>query len=108
MRLSHFFAIIVVVICLAASACQMTRDEGRPVAIPTEETPQDQALSKAVRDRLLADKKVDLSEIRVVANSGTVYLVGLVNSLDARQQAIKIAWEVQGVKTVVNSLEVKK
>jgi len=108
MRLSHFFATVGVALCLAASACQMTRDEGRPVVIPTEETAQDQVLSKAVRDRLLADKKVDLSEIRVVSNSGTVYLTGLVNSLDARQQAIKIAWEVQGVKTVVNSLEVKK
>src|SRR6185436_13203310 len=108
MRLSHFFATVGVALCLAASACQMPRDEGRPVVIPTEETAQDQVLSKAVRDRLLADKKVDLSEIRVVSNSGTVYLTGLVNSLDARQQAIKIAWEVQGVKSVVNSLEVKK
>jgi osmotically-inducible protein OsmY len=108
MRLSRFFALVGVALCLAASACQTTLDEGRPVVIPTEETAQDQLLSKAVRDRLLADKKVDLSEIRVVSNSGTVYLVGLVNSLDARQQAIKIAWEVQGVKTVVNSLEVKK
>ena len=77
------------------------------VAIPAVETPQDQALSKSVRDRLLADKKVDLSGIKVVSNSGTVYLSGVVNSLDARQQAIKLAWEVRGVQSVVNSLEVR-
>ena len=71
------------------------------------ETLQDQALSKSVRDRLLADKKVDLSGIKVVSNSGTVYLSGVVNSLDARQQAIKLAWEVRGVQSVVNSLEVR-
>jgi len=28
--------------------------------------------------------------------------------LDAREHAIKIAWEVSGVKSVVNSLEVEK
>lgn len=78
------------------------------VVIPAVETPQDQALSKSVRDRLLADKKVDMSAVKVVSNSGTVYLSGVVQSLDARQQAIKLAWEVRGVQSVVNSLEVQK
>ena len=70
-------------------------------------TPQDQALSKSVRARLLGDKKVDLSGIKVVSNNGTVYLSGVVSSLDARQQAIKLAWETRGVQSVVNSLEVQ-
>ena len=87
--------------------CQtMTGDT--TVEIPTVETPQDQALSNSVRDRFLADKKVDLSGVKVVSNGGTVYLHGTVNSLDARQQAIKTAWEVSGVQSVVNSLEVQK
>ena len=77
------------------------------VEIPTVETPQDQALSKAVRDRLLADKKVDLTGVKVASNGGTVYLSGIVKSLDARQQAIKMAWEVRGVLSVVNALEVQ-
>ena len=89
-----------------ALGCQTMRSE-TSVAIPAVETPQDQALSKSVRDRLIADKKVDLSGIKVVSNSGTVYLSGVVNSLDARQQAIKLAWEVRGVQSVVNSLEVR-
>jgi len=87
--------------------CQTMRSDAT-VEIPTVETPQDQALSKSVRDRLLADKKVDLSGVKVVSNGGTVYLHGTVNSLDARQQAIKTAWEVGGVESVVNSLEVQK
>ena len=86
--------------------CQTTQPE-TTVAIPAVETAQDQALSKSVMDRLLADKKVDLSGIQVASNSGTVYLSGFVHSLDARQQAIKLAWEVRGVQSVVNSLEVK-
>ena len=78
------------------------------VDIPTAETPQDEALSKSVLNRLLADKKADLTGIQVVSNNGKVYLSGTVKSLDARQQAIKIAWEVPGVQTVVNGLEVQK
>lgn len=78
------------------------------VEIPIVETPQDAALSKSVRDRLLADKKVDLTGVTVVSSSGAVYLTGTVKSLDARQHAIKLAWEVRGVQSVVNSLEVEK
>jgi osmotically-inducible protein OsmY len=37
-----------------------------------------------------------------------VYLTGTVASLDARQQAVKIAWNVPGVQSVVNALEVQK
>jgi osmotically-inducible protein OsmY len=35
-------------------------------------------------------------------------LSGTVPSLDARERAIKLAWQVTGVKAVVNHLEVKK
>lgn len=87
--------------------CQMMRDEAA-VKIPTAETPQDEALSKSVRGRLLADKKVDLTGVKVVSSGGTVYLSGTVNSLDARQRAVKIAWDAPGVQSVVNSLVVQK
>ena len=91
-----------------AFGCQTMRSE-TTVAIPAveAETPQDQALSQSVRARLLADKKVNLSGIKVVSNNGIVYLSGVVSSLDARQQAIKLAWETRGVQSVVNSLEVQ-
>ena len=78
------------------------------VDIPTAETSKDQALSKAVLDRLLADKNADLTGISVVSNARKVYLSGTVKSLDARQQAVKIAWETPGVQSVVNGLQVQK
>jgi osmotically-inducible protein OsmY len=87
--------------------CQ-TMGSTTTVEIPTAESPQDQTLSKSVRDRLIAQKKLDLTGVRVVSKSGTVYLSGIVNSLDARQQAIKIAWEVPGVQSVVNSLDLQR
>src|SRR5215470_14265530 len=84
--------------------CQFMRSD-YTVQIPTAETPEDEALSKSVRDRLLADKKMDLTSVKVVSNGGKVYLSGPVKSLEARQEAIKIVWEVRGVQDVVNSLE---
>ena len=89
------------------SGCQTTVPEA-PVKIPGAQTPQDEALSKSVRDRLLSVKTADLSGIEVISSSGTVYLTGTVASLEARQQAIKLAWSVPGVKSVVNASEVQK
>jgi len=90
-----------------ALGCRMMRSEAT-VEIPTAETPQDEALSMSVRNRLLADKKVDLTGVKVVSSGGKVYLSGTVKSLDARQQAIKIAWNAPGVQSVINALEVQK
>jgi len=87
--------------------CQMMRSSAT-VNVPTAETPQDEALSKSVMHRLLADKKADLTVVRVVSNEGKVYLTGTVKSLDAREQAIKIAWGTPGVRTVTNGLQVQK
>ena len=107
MRLARRFVYLAALLMLPFGfGCETTQPEAK-VAIPAVETAQDQVLSKSVMERLLADKKVDLSGIKVVSNNGTVYLTGLVHSLDARQQAINIAWEVRGVQSVVNSLEVK-
>jgi osmotically-inducible protein OsmY len=87
--------------------CRMMRNEAA-VKIPAAETPQDEALSKSVRNRLLGNQKEDLTGVAVVSNDGTVYLTGTVGSLDAREQAIKTAWDVPGVKSVVNTLVVQK
>jgi osmotically-inducible protein OsmY len=108
MKIAAQLGLSVALLILAfVSGCRMMRSEAT-VQIPTAETAQDQALSKSVRDRLLADKKVNLTGVKVVSSSGTVYLSGTVESLDARQQAIKIAWNAPGVQSVVNALEVQK
>src|ERR1044071_9404303 len=85
-------------------ACQLGKPDLK-VDVPTTETARDEALSRSVRDKLLADKKADLSAIKVISNDGKVYLTGTVRNLDARQQAVKIAWEVPGVQSVINTLE---
>jgi osmotically-inducible protein OsmY len=49
-----------------------------------------------------------LTSVEVETNSGTVYLSGVVTFLAARERAVKLAWDVRGVQTVVNHLEVEK
>jgi len=70
------------------------------------ETPQDATLSKAVKEKLLAEKAVNLSRVIVETRKGTVYLRGLVPSLDARERALKIVWQVTGVQVVENQLQI--
>ena len=72
------------------------------------ESEKDAAISKAVKEALLKDKTVDLTDIDVRTTDGSVDLSGTVPSLEAREHAIKLAWKVAGVQAVVNHLEVKK
>ena len=109
MKIIKPFKLIAILPMLAAIfSCQTVTTESITVEVPTVETAQDEALSKSVRDRLLANNKADFDSVKIVSSNGTVYLSGTVRSLEARQQAIKIAWDVRGVQSVVNRLEVEK
>ena len=72
------------------------------------ESDKDAAISKAVKDNFLKDKAVDLTSVNVKTTDGSVDLSGTVPSLDARERAFKLAWQVTGVQAVVNHLEVRK
>ena len=72
------------------------------------ESPEEAAISKSVKARLAAEKTVNLTSVEVETNSGTVYLSGVVPSLAARERALKLAWEVKGVRPWSITLEVEK
>lgn len=72
------------------------------------ESDKDAAISKAVKETFLKDKVADLTSVNVKTTDGSVDLSGTVPSLDARERAIKLAWQVTGVQAVVNHLEIKK
>ena len=75
----------------------------RPIG---DATAEDAALSRVIKERLLGEKAVDLSRVVVVTSKGAVYLSGAVSSLEARDRALKIPWQVSGVRSVVNHLQV--
>ena len=82
--------------------CQMISE------LTHRESDKDAAISKAVKENFLKDKAVDLTGVKVKTTDGSVDLTGTVPSLEAREHALKLAWRVAGVRTVVNHLEVKK
>jgi osmotically-inducible protein OsmY len=43
----------------------------------------------------------------VNTTQGTVYLNGVVENAEAKQRAAALAWEVKGVKEVVNNLKLQ-
>jgi hyperosmotically inducible periplasmic protein len=72
------------------------------------ESDKDAAISKAVKENFVKDKSVNLRDVNVKTTNGSVDLSGTVSSLEAREHAVKLAWRVAGVQSVVNHLVVKK
>ena len=66
----------------------------------------DTALVASIKTKLTADKLSNLTKIDVKSDSGVVTLSGTVDSPDRRTRAIQIASGVEGVKQVVDNLQV--
>ena len=71
------------------------------------ETPEDAVITNSVRAKLIEENATDLTPVSVSTRDGSVYLSGVVPSLRARQQAVKLACMVTGVQSVVNHLVVR-
>ena len=67
----------------------------------------DAAITALIEKRLLADRRVNASAIRVSTYQGTVTLYGRVASARARQAAIDVSRGVQGVRRVVSKLSLR-
>ena len=70
------------------------------------EPPGDEAIARAVTQRLLDAASVDDARIDVSADQGVVSLVGTVDNVLAKERVQRLAETVKGVRAVVNRLEV--
>lgn len=68
----------------------------------------DAAITASVKSQLVADKAANLTRIDVDTNNGVVYLNGTVESSEQRARAEQLARRVDGVKKVVNNLQVAR
>ena len=68
----------------------------------------DATITASVKSKLVADKAANLTRVDVDTNNGTVYLNGTVDSAEQKSRAEQLAWQAQGVKSVVNNLQVAK
>jgi len=68
----------------------------------------DATITANVKSKLVAEKAGNLTRVDVDTNNRTVYLNGTVDSTDQKARAEQLAWQAQGVKSVVNNLHVQK
>lgn len=90
----------VIMVSFLLASCQATtgRTAGRNV--------DDAALTASVNAALVADKPSNFTRIDVDTTSGVVSLTGTVESPEQRRRAEQLASRVDGVKRVVNNLQV--
>lgn len=72
------------------------------------QTVDDASITASVKSKLVADRAANLTRVDVDTNSGTVYLNGTVETAEQKARAEQLAWQAQGVKGVVNNLQVQK
>jgi hyperosmotically inducible protein len=68
----------------------------------------DGTLTTYVKTKLASDKLVTLSRVGVETNNGVVYLTGEVETGDQKSHIGSLSSQVNGVKRVVNNLQVIK
>ena len=91
---------LVLVLAVTLSACGSMKGAGASV--------DDATITASVKSKLVADKAANLTRVDVDTNNGTVYLNGTVDSAEQKSRAERLAWQAQGVKSVVNNLQVQK
>ena len=66
----------------------------------------DGTLTSYVKTKLASDKLNSLTRVGVETNNGIVYLTGEVETSEQKSRSGSLAYEVKGVKQVVNNLQV--
>ncbi|MES2502360.1 MAG: BON domain-containing protein [Pseudomonadota bacterium] len=105
---------------MPSSAQTMTTAEGDEMAVAdmtnTEATAEKRTVGKVIDDSIITAKvkaeilkapQLKSLQISVETRNGEVLLSGFVDTASARLQAEEIVARIEGVKTVINSLEVK-
>jgi hyperosmotically inducible protein len=62
----------------------------------------DETITMAIRKKFAEDEKIKYFDISTYCYNGHVYLVGEYDTADQRNQAVKLAKEVEGVKSVTD------
>jgi hyperosmotically inducible periplasmic protein len=95
-----FGAVLLVSLLLASCQAMTGRTAGRNV--------DDATLTASVNAALVADKPSNFTRIDVDTTNGVVALNGTVESPEQRARAEQLAARVNGVKKVVNNLQVSR
>lgn len=100
MRGKYLGAVLAAVLLMASCQAMTGRTAGRNV--------DDAALTASVNAALVADKPSNFTRIDVDTTNGVVALNGTVETAEQRARAEQLAGRVDGVKRVVNNLQVAR
>jgi hyperosmotically inducible protein len=95
-------AVFLVALTVLAVGCRSTSHQSVGQNI------DDKTILASVKTKLVADKASNLTKVDVDVTNGTVYLTGNVDSAEQKSRGERIARDVNGVRSVVNNLEVQK
>ena len=98
-KMTHFAAAVLFI--FVAYGCQSTTGE------TAGETLSDAGITTQVKSRLAADRAGTLGQVSVETVRKTVYLTGVVPTADDKRRAGEQARTAEGVKEVVNNLQVR-
>jgi hyperosmotically inducible periplasmic protein len=96
----HIAAVALLAVALSGCQAMTGRTTGRNV--------DDAAITTSVQATLTSDKASNFTRIDVDTTNGVVYLNGTVQSAEQKARAEQLAGRVDGVKKVVNNLQVGK
>jgi hyperosmotically inducible periplasmic protein len=103
---------IVTALCLVITPCAtgllVSGCAGDRYHESTGESIDDTAITARVKSALGGDPEYKYDDVHVNTFKGTVQLSGFVTSRDARNHAVDLAKNTEGVKDVTNSINVKE
>ena len=90
-----------------AKGTEKAADATKDAAVKTKDVMADATITSAVKTKLLGDTKVGGLKIDVDTKDNVVTLTGVVNSIEEKNEALRLAKTTTGVKSVVDKLVVK-
>jgi osmotically-inducible protein OsmY len=97
------------VLAVAMAGCSSNQERGgaERAGATAGRVIDDSVITGKVKSALIADSTTKAYQIEVETYQGTVQLSGFVDSAEARRRAVEVARNVEGVKNVNNSLELR-
>ena len=108
-RMSVLFcgAVLTAGLASAQTATQEAKAKTRAAANQTGEVVSDAAITSAVKTKLLGDPDVKGLNIDVDTSNGVVTLTGVTHTAAERTEALRLARDTKGVKSVKNNLKLE-
>ena len=90
------------ILATGTSAGAVVAESNRTVGEAVDDT----AIKIKITEKYAKSKKGIFLDVNTTVKLGKVYLTGIVENQDARVEAVKLVWEINGVEEVINDIEI--